>query len=67
MLMVIGDFDFLGMACLPPETDAVLIVDAYAVLPATTGTKRLTPVARGNGKIAEIADSVQLVQLPAGN
>ena len=32
-LVVIGDFDFVGMAFLPFETDPVLLVDPDAVLP----------------------------------
>jgi hypothetical protein len=64
-LVVVRDFDFVGMAILPPETDPVLLVDANAVLPLTVSAKPFQPVARRDPQLGQVADPVQLVQLAA--
>jgi hypothetical protein len=44
--VVVRDFDFFGMGTLPPETDAILIVNADAVLSQAVPAKLLEPIAR---------------------
>jgi hypothetical protein len=44
--MVVRDFDFFGMGTLPPETNAILIVNADAVLSQAGPAKLLETIAR---------------------
>src|SRR5574338_833978 len=64
-LVVIGDFDVVGMAGLPPEADPVLLIDANAVLPPPVSPQALQAVAGWHAQLREVADPVQLVQLAA--
>jgi len=43
--VVVDDFDVLGVAALPAEADAVLVVDADAVLPLAVARQFLQSVA----------------------
>jgi len=45
--MIIDDFNELGAAIAPLETDTPLIVDPDAVLTATIALQRFQPIARG--------------------
>jgi hypothetical protein len=62
--VIIGDFDFVGITILPPETDPVLLIDADAVLSGTISSQGLQPVSGWHGKLHEVTDPVQLRQLP---
>jgi len=46
--MIIHDFNELGTAIVPLETDAPLIIDPDAVLTATIALQRFQPIARRN-------------------
>jgi hypothetical protein len=61
--VVVRDLDFVGMTGLPDETDAVLIVDSYAVLPFAIALQLLEPIARRDGELADLANPVELVEL----
>ena len=62
--MVVGDFDFVGIARLPAETDTILLIDADTVLSTARTDEALQPVPRGDRELAEIADAVELRHLP---
>ena len=62
-LVVVRDFDFVGIAGLPSETKAILLIDANTVLtPPGTG-QALQSVPRRNRQLAKIGDSIELRQL----
>jgi hypothetical protein len=42
--VIIGDFDFVGIAILPPETDPVLVIDPDTVLSGSIRSQALQPV-----------------------
>ena len=48
-LVVICDFDFVGMSTLPSETDPVLGVDTYAILTVSLTTEAFKRIPRWNG------------------
>jgi hypothetical protein len=64
--VIIGDFDFVGISILPPETYAIPFVDSDAVLPAPFSTKTFQPVAGRNGQVPKISHAIHLIELPAG-
>ncbi len=61
--MVVGYFNFARPIFCPNETEAVLIVDADAVLSLSAADQRLQLVAWGNSEIVEIRGGIELVQL----
>jgi hypothetical protein len=56
--MIIGDFDFVGMAILPPEAYPVLVVDPDAVLSGPITPEAFQPVSGWRSKFHEVADPV---------
>src|ERR1700692_2691163 len=66
-LVVVRDFDFVGIAPLPAETDSVLFIDADTVLTAPMSLKTLQSIARWHGKLPKVSDSIELSQLAADN
>lgn len=64
--MVVSYFDADGARVRPYETDAVLIVDANTVFPASVASQSLKPVARGYAKIAQDGGGIELVKLSLG-
>jgi hypothetical protein len=46
-LVIVGNFNFLGVLANPPETHPVLVVNPDAVLAGPVAFERLEPVARG--------------------
>ena len=66
-LVVIRDFDFVGIAGLPAKTHPILVVDANAVLPASIAGKAFEPVPRRDRELAQIAHPVELCELAAND
>ena len=66
-LVVVRDFDFVGIARLPAETHAILLIDPNTVLALARTGKRFEAVARWHCKLAEIAYAVELGQLTPDN
>lgn len=64
--MVVRDFDFEGMAVLPSEADAVLLVDPDAVLSASISTQPLEPVRRRHRQMLKVPRVVDLIELASG-
>jgi hypothetical protein len=51
--VVVHHFDLLRVAVLPHEADPALIVDPYAVLPASISSESLEVVARERAQVVE--------------
>jgi hypothetical protein len=61
--VVVRDFDFVGITILPRETDAVLIVDADAVLASAVAFQALQPVPGRDRQIRQVPSPIDLIQL----
>src|SRR3990172_7326950 len=66
-LVIVRDFDVVGIAVLPPKTDPVLVVDANAVLPCAVAAEALQPIAGRDTQLSQAADSIELRQLATGS
>lgn len=62
--MVINDFHVIRMGAFPAEANAVLIIDADAVLSFAIARKLLQAVARRNAEIVERFSGIQEQQFP---
>jgi hypothetical protein len=60
--MIVRDFDFVGVALVPTETDAPLIVDADAVLSSTIAGKSFQPIRRWYAQIVQPFSDIELNQ-----
>jgi hypothetical protein len=65
--MIVRDFNFVGIASLPSETNPILIVDPDTVLPAPVSTQPFEAISPWNSKFADVSDSIDLIELPPGN
>ena len=63
-LVIVFDADFVGMAALPSERDAILLVDANAMATGVTALQAFQAIASGNREILELGGSVEQFQLP---
>jgi len=61
--VIVTNLDALGVAVLPHEADAPLVVDADAVLPAAIARQRFQPVRRRNAQIIKTLCGIQHPQL----
>src|SRR6266511_6106530 len=57
-LVIVFDADFVGMAALPSERDAILLVDAYAVATGLIALQLFQTTACGNREILQLGGSV---------
>ncbi len=64
-LVVVGDFDFVGITALPPEANPVLVIDTNAMLAGPIAPETFQPVPRWHGQFSELPHSIDLRQLPA--
>jgi hypothetical protein len=65
--MIVRDFNFVGIASLPSETNPILIVDPDTVLPAPVSAQPFKAISPWNSKFADVSDSIDLIELPPGN
>jgi hypothetical protein len=65
--VIVRDFNFVGIASLPSETNPILIVDPDTVLPAPVSTQPFEAISPWDSKFADISDSIDLIELPPGN
>lgn len=65
--VVVDDFDVQGRGFLPDETDAPLVVDAYAPLPGPVAAQFLEPVLRWYAQRFDPCSGVQHLQLSHGH
>ncbi len=61
--MVIGNFNFEGIAIAPYEADSVLVVDPDAALSCAVTLERFQAIARENRQIRMQKSSVELREL----
>jgi hypothetical protein len=66
-LVVVRDFDFVGIAILPLETNPILLVDANDVLPAPATNEVLQAVARRDRQLAKLPNAVEPGQLASNH
>jgi hypothetical protein len=62
-LVVVRDFDFVGIAILPLKTNSILLVDANTVLPAPVTNQSFQAVARRDRQLPQLPNAVELGQL----
>jgi len=70
VLVIIGDFNFVGVVAFPMEADAPLVVDADAVLPESVAAQGFQAVARRDAEFFEVlcfVDDAKLVEGTALN
>jgi hypothetical protein len=60
--MIIFDADFVGIAVLPPERDAVLIVHSAAVSSSLIALQQLEPVAPRDDEIIQASGNIKELQ-----
>ena len=65
-LVVVCDFDVEGLSADPAEAEAVLVVDADAVLPLAVALQCLEPVTRRQPKVVERGGCLQLGEFAQG-
>jgi hypothetical protein len=65
--MIIGYFNISRAVLCPLETDAVLIVDADAMLSLPISGQQLQPVAGRHPQILKRSRRIKLIELPACN
>lgn len=63
-LVIIGDFDFVGISCLPTKTNSILIVDTDTMLTLPIASKSLQTISGRDGEIAEVANPIEQVEFP---
>ena len=63
-LVIIFDADFVGMALLPSERDAILIVDPNTVPSGVVPFQPLKPIAGRDGEILKPRRNVERLELP---
>ena len=66
-LVVVGDFNFMGITGLPTKADAILVIDADTMLAGPVAAETLKTVSWRYGQIAEFPHAVDLVELPPGD
>ena len=58
-LVIVNNFDIVGVTVFPAKADAILLVNADAVLATTIAMQRLKTIPGGNGQILQYFSSVQ--------
>jgi len=64
--VVIDDFDIVGPAICPSETDAELVINTHAPLPGTIARKLLQSVCRWGAHVFNALRQVELRELAQG-
>jgi hypothetical protein len=62
--VIIDNLDVVRITVTPNKADAILIIDANAVLTLATSTESLKAIAGKNAKVVELMRGLQLRQLP---
>jgi len=65
--MIIRDLDVISVPVLPAKTDAVLIVDANAILPRSISFQRFQPIRRRRRNVSKLLRAVDLHQPSKGD
>jgi hypothetical protein len=65
--VIIRNLNIISIMVSPNKTDAILIIDAYAVLPMPVSMQLLWSIARRQSEIAQIPRRLDHRQLSLGN
>ena len=65
--MVVRDLHLVGSVHLPDKADAILIVDANAMLTGSVSLQSLQPVSGWEAQVAQIGRGLDLVELADGD
>lgn len=66
-LVIVNNFNLVGVSVFPDEAQAVTVVNANAVLSFTVAMQFLQAVSGGNAQIVQIGSGIQDEQFPQGN
>src|SRR6476659_1154489 len=66
-LVVVRDFNFVGIAVLPGEAYSILIVDSNTVLTSAATNQALESISRWHRKFLQVTHPIELSQLPASD
>ena len=61
--MIVRHFDVVGIALLPAEADAPLVIDANAMLASAIARQSFQPIGRWNPQIVQALSDIELYQL----
>ena len=61
--MIVRHFDVVGVALLPTEADAPLVIDANAMLASAIARQSFQPIGRWNPQIVQALSDIELYQL----
>jgi hypothetical protein len=67
MLVVVGDFDIVGVAAIPAKTDTVLVVDPNAMLAGAVTLEGFEAVAGRQAQVFEGGGGFELGEFAEGN
>ena len=62
--MIINNLNILAIAFVPPEYNAILIVDPDAMVSLPVSLQRLKPVGRGRQQISQGVSGIEHIQFP---
>lgn len=65
--MIVDDLHVIGVTVVPDEANAVLIVDANAVLATSIARERLESVTGERRQVPKLASGMELLELSLGN
>jgi hypothetical protein len=65
--MIVRDFNFIGIASLPSETNPILIVDSNTVLSDPISAQPFEVIPSWNSELAKVSNSIDLIELPPAN
>ena len=65
--MIVRDFNFVGIASLPSETNPILIVDSNTVLSDPISAQPFEVIPSWNSELAKVSNSIDLIELPPAN
>jgi hypothetical protein len=65
--MIVRDFDFVRMACLPAKADSILVINPDAELFLSSTSEPLEAISGKDGKIVNITNPVNLHQPNSGH
>lgn len=66
-LVIINDFNVVGIAIMPAKTDAPLIIDADAVLSLSVTREYFQTIARRDSQFTNLRNLIQMIKLAKSN
>ena len=65
--MVVRDLDLMGIPSLPAKAHTILLVYPNAMLRTPVASQTLEPVSRRDRQVPQVADPIDLIELPPGD